>query len=243
MGVSGGGRLVWSTSSHCQLRQIPSEGGRRGRARGWAWHEVHTALPPRGQARQLRTPAAAQCPAGVRQRAGRQPRVSVPPGVVHRPGAAPSEPWSGSQTWRPLVRRCCTALCWAPISVAPGDCSEQQAKQPEGGGQPWGAVPAAPPFTSGTRAGQQPPNLHGLLPHFRVVIQDSAPESDTPVPWIPHACGGADTDSAPITHSRAELDCAPWTSCWSTGCAAALRCWPTSDARPAPSRSCPSPSQ
>lgn len=242
MGVSGGGRLGWSTSSHCQLRQIPSEGGRRGRARGWAWHEVHAALPPRGQARQLHTPAALRAPRACAREQGGSPGFQCrlgsytglgppppSPGVAARPGARWSDGAALPSAGHPSQWRQAIAL--------------NSRRSSQKGGPALGAVPAAPPFTSGTCAGQQPPNLHGLLPHFRVVIQDSAPESDTPVPWIPHACGGADTDSAPITHSRAELDCAPWTSRWSTGCAAARRCWPTSGARPAPSRSCLSPSQ
>lgn len=108
---------VASTSSHCQLRQIPSKGGRRRRAWGWAWHEVHLRcprcppsrpqrnIPFRGQPRQGGSPGL-QCRLGSYTAPMPQPApsldgLSVPPGLgppPRSPGgtARPGARWSDS---------------------------------------------------------------------------------------------------------------------------------------------------
>lgn len=91
---------VASTSSHCQLRQIPSKGGRRRRAWGWAWHEVHLRcprcppsrpqrnIPFRGQPRQGGSPGL-QCRLGSYTAPMPQPAPSLD-GLVGQPDLVPA---------------------------------------------------------------------------------------------------------------------------------------------------------
>lgn len=91
----------------------------------------------------------------------------------------------GQPDLRPLVRRCCAALCWAPISVVPGDCSEQQVMKPERGGPALGGSAGGSSLHFRDLSLQDSsPQTCSFLPHFRVVIQDSAPvPCDSPLPW------------------------------------------------------------
>lgn len=93
----------------------------------------------------------------------------------------------GQPDLRPLVRRCCAALCWAPISVLPGDCSEQQVMKPERGGPALGGSAGGSSLHFPDLSPQDSrPQTCSFLPHFRVVIQDSAPAPvpcDSPLPW------------------------------------------------------------
>lgn len=91
-------------------------------------------------------------------------------------GLGPPPPSPGG-----TVRRCCAALCWAPISVAPGDCSEQQAKQPEGGGSPGGQCRRLLPSPPGLAQDSSPQtctvSCHISVSSFRTLLPNQTPPS------------------------------------------------------------------
>lgn len=126
--------------------------------------------------------------------------------------------WWDSQTWCPLVRQCCAALYWAPISVAPSDCSEQQVK-PERGGLALGSSAGGSSlhFRDFRRTAAPRPARFLLLAAFPGCHSGLCSRIRHPRPLrFPTPVVSSDTDFAPIMHSRAKLDCALWTSRWST---------------------------